>query len=463
MARILNLAPLLVALLCCMLQQGGHSQSVVSAEIVAAVGADIGVDGTDSQYKYQGYKDKKDSVEEVHEDYGEDSDDTDEDNLDVGYDDEENGHDEDGVDNVERTVQKVLRHRNRIYKGETQRSRALKSGSGKGGKGSGSNGRSFLDPDIEPRPPINCIEPSDLICASGRSESKGSKGKGKGKGNRRRSRRNKHSSKRRDLRGKGKGDGTGAARRSRRGMMGGQDRLPFCPCPTESPTFFPTVTPFPTSTPLPTVTPFPSVTPIPTTLDERTTAPTPTNGTDAPTGTPTISSAPSVSKAPSTAPSISNMPSVSKTPSTMPSIVTDGPTNRIVEARLGYGFFADTTVRQPTTEEINGLVTETNRFYTDVLRAAFPNSFVRFSMTNIDETFNNGMSLPVLLDFDASVTFSTNSAESPTSAEIFDAMDDANLQDYIQMYVWESEPQGTSLFFDTQRTSFGARAQTLPA
>lgn len=462
MARIMNLAPLLVALLCCMLQLGGHNQSMVSAELMAAAGADIAVDGTENQYRYQGYKDKEDSAEEVHEDNEEDSDDTEAEDIDVGYDDEENDDGEDGVNQMERTAQKVLRQRTRVHKGEAQRSRALKSsGSGKGGKGSGSNSRSFLDPDIEPRPPINCIEPPDFVCAlEGRS--KGSKGsKGKGKGNRRRSRRNMSSSKRRDLRGKGKGDRNG--RGARRGMMGGRDRLPYCPCPTESPTFFPTATPFPTFTPLPTVTPFPSVTPIPTTMDERTTAPTPTSGTVAPTGTPTISSAPSVSKAPSTAPSISNMPSVSKTPSLMPTLVMDGPTNRIVEARLGYGFFADTTVRQPRTEEINGLVVETNRFFTDVLRAEYPNTFVRFSMTNIEETFNNmAQSLPVLLDFDAAVTFSTNSVETPTAAEIFDVMDNANLQDYIQMYVWESEPRGTSIFFDTQRTSFGAKAQTLP-
>ena len=142
-------------------------------------------------------------------------------------------------------------------------------------------------------------------------------------------------------------------------------------------------------------------------------------------------------------------------------MVTAGPTTRTVEARLGYGFFAGTTVRAPTTGEINGLVTQTNLFYSDILRARYPGTFVSFEMTNIEETFDSTANLPVILDFDASVVFSTNSAATPTSNDIFDVMDDANLQDYIQMYVWESEPEGTSLFFDTQRTSFGANGQAL--
>jgi len=132
-----------------------------------------------------------------------------------------------------------------------------------------------------------------------------------------------------------------------------------------------------------------------------------------------------------------------------------------VLARLGYGFFAGTTLRQPTTQEIAGLITQTNLFYTDLFRAAYPNSFARFTVKNIVSTYDARRNLPFQFDFDANLVFNTNSNNTPTVAEIFRVMDNANLRDYIQMYVWESEPIGTTIFFDTKRVSFGELGQAL--
>lgn len=231
-----------------------------------------------------------------------------------------------------------------------------------------------------------------------------------------------------------------------------KQKLPYCPLPTFEPTFLPTVTPFPTFTPLPTVTPFPSFTPFPTIVDQS-------GPSTAPSLAPTI--APSVSSQPSLRPSVSDRPSVSKQPSVSPSSFSAGPTTRNVSARLGYGFFDTATIRQPTTEEINGLLVQTELFYSDLLRAAYPTTFTSFTMSNILETYDPTGALPVILDFDASVVFSADSNGSPTAAQVFAVMEAANYESYITGYVWASTPVGTSLFFDTQRVAFAARGGTV--
>lgn len=226
-------------------------------------------------------------------------------------------------------------------------------------------------------------------------------------------------------------------------MMGGRDpdNLPWCPITTEIPTFFPSVTPLPTETPLPTSTPFPSFTPFP------------TEDLTIPTTRPTISSRPSVSNAPSPA-------TQTVAPSPVASLVTtspDGTVTRTVESRLAYGFFAGTNVRQPTQAEIDGLLVETNRFFSDYLPTVYPGVFSTFSSDNTDVTFDANANFPVNLDFDANVVFQGTDASAPTAGEVFASMQAADLQNYIQNYVWNSEPRGTSLFFDTQRSEYGAR------
>jgi len=109
---------------------------------------------------------------------------------------------------------------------------------------------------------------------------------------------------------------------------------------------------------------------------------------------------------------------------------------------------------------MNGLFTQTEMFYTDLLMATYP-TLTGFTMTNIVETFDAAANLPVIYDFDAEVTFSGGDATSPTVAEIFTVMDNADLQTYIMSYVWNADPQGSSLFMDTQRTSFGTTGQVL--
>ncbi|CAB9517078.1 expressed unknown protein [Seminavis robusta] len=394
---------------------------------------------------------------------------------------------EDETDPEPTYVRKALRQRTRPRRGDKDSARGSRDtrelkGKGKGGGYSSgrSFSRSFLDPDIEPKPFINCIPiPPDFSRSNRGSKSKGGKGKGgKGKGNRRNGRR--HRSKRRNLKGrdlKGGGRSSSSSSRSGRNRMNGRNnggkgggrgrnkKLPYCPLPTFPPTFLPSQTPIPTFTPLPTVTPFPTFTPFPT--EFVSVAP-----TVPPSSQPTI--APSVSSRPSQQPTRSNAPSLSAVPSGGP--VTSAPTSstsaptptgattRLIASRLGYSFFAGTTIRAPTTEELNGLVTATNNFFDAQLQLSYPNSYVpgSASMTNIAQTFDaNAAMYPVILDYDLTTSFTTSSANTPTAAQIFAEMETYPFTTYIEQYVWNAEPQGTSLFFDTEMVVFRARSQAV--
>lgn len=153
---------------------------------------------------------------------------------------------------------------------------------------------------------------------------------------------------------------------------------------------------------------------------------------------------------------------VASVAATAASIAPATSTTRTVPSRLGYGFFAFTTVRQPTTEELAGLLDATESFYKDILAAAYPDgTFKAFTMTNIVETFDAAASLPVIYDFVAEVTFASDNASTPTSAQVFRVMDNANLQAYIMTYVQNAEPSATSLFMDTQRVGFGTTGQAM--
>jgi hypothetical protein len=71
-----------------------------------------------------------------------------------------------------------------------------------------------------------------------------------------------------------------------------------------------------------------------------------------------------------------------------------------VDSMLEYGFFPGTPLRAPTQEEIDGLIVETNKFYTDLLTSIFPN-FFSFEVGLISVDFNPQNRLPVRMNFNA--------------------------------------------------------------
>ena len=175
-----------------------------------------------------------------------------------------------------------------------------------------------------------------------------------------------------------------------------------------------------------------------------------------------------------------------------------------MEGRLDYGFFAGTTVRDPTDHEVEDLLAQTADFYLAALQPLFPSLGDIQSMSLVDsETLLSGgaAELPVRITFEITFLFVSSPNSDPTKEEVVAAMQDnvdytgtlhntsgcvflwvhnsmywffletafsssvvsytfsfmiffkiSNI-DYIQNYVWAS---GEGLFFDTQSVFFNA-------
>jgi hypothetical protein len=120
--------------------------------------------------------------------------------------------------------------------------------------------------------------------------------------------------------------------------------------------------------------------------------------------------------------------------------VGDPTTTRRVDSRLAYDFFDGLVPREPTDAEVSGLIVQTNMFFSQLLAGAYPESFVSFTAEDVDSSFTAASAnYPIRVDFDAAVVFNTEDEDTPSEMEIFNVMDNSNRQDYIQMYVWQSE------------------------
>lgn len=130
----------------------------------------------------------------------------------------------------------------------------------------------------------------------------------------------------------------------------------------------------------------------------------------------------------------------------------------VEDSFLEYGFFDGVTARQPTQEEIDGVIEQTNLFFTMVFADQYGADFVSFAAENNVATFSSATdTYPVNIDFDAALQFAEGTNPIPTRDEIFTAMQNSDLNDYIQSYVWEATPAMSGLFYDTQRVRYDAR------
>ena len=72
---------------------------------------------------------------------------------------------------------------------------------------------------------------------------------------------------------------------------------------------------------------------------------------------------------------------------------------------LEYGFFPEATPRQPTDEEILGLLEQTSAFYEEVVRAVYP-TVIGFQATYVTDEFRpENTDLPIFIEFDANAFF----------------------------------------------------------
>ena len=98
-------------------------------------------------------------------------------------------------------------------------------------------------------------------------------------------------------------------------------------------------------------------------------------------------------------------------------------------------------------------------FYDQLLRQAFPN-YVGFSITNPTVTIGDlADNYPVRMDFEAVGRFELGT-DPPSKREVFEALQTADLNTYIQNYVWNTEPLMNNLFWNTQRARYDASIST---
>ena len=189
----------------------------------------------------------------------------------------------------------------------------------------------------------------------------------------------------------------------------GPDRLgtrrPIGPVPTLSPDLRP-----PPASQVPNVPPTmaptgataaPSVTP------GATAAPSVSPGGDTPVAEPTIAPTvvPEATAAPSVTPGATAAPSV--TPGEGTPIEQPPNTQRVlVESQLEFGFFEE--LREPTQEEIDGVLAQTSAYYTELLRETYPD-LVSFQASFVNSAFDANAAdadeYPVLIEFDANAFF----------------------------------------------------------
>lgn len=235
-----------------------------------------------------------------------------------------------------------------------------------------------------------------------------------------------------------------------------RNRLPYCPPDTGlggafDNTLLPSFTPLPSSTPLPSITPLPSFTPLPFNdgplEDPPPRSPTfpltgPGSGLVTPgipffpaaPGEPAAPGGPGEPAAPGAGPPGSTVapttaagsaPGAAPPGAGAPVAIPPGTDRVLVESNLAFGFFAGTNIREPTQEELDGLMAATSMFYTDVLTAAYPN-LDSFEAKLITSDFRQGDAMPIFIEFDANAFFPTGTA--PSAGEVFAAMEAADYE-----------------------------------
>lgn len=125
-------------------------------------------------------------------------------------------------------------------------------------------------------------------------------------------------------------------------------------------------------------------------------------------------------------------------------------------AKMQFSFFPDTQMREPTKAEVNGLVKQARFFFTKVFESQF-DDFVRFGAVASATNYTEGGTLPITLSLDVSAFFglkdgngnANNNNDDHTPEEVVAAMKNAQLTDFIQNYVWASEPFSENIFYET--------------
>jgi len=131
------------------------------------------------------------------------------------------------------------------------------------------------------------------------------------------------------------------------------------------------------------------------------------------------------------------------------------PTNELVlRANILYGFLPDQVIdSKPTSVEEEGIIYQTSLFFNKLFRQEFSKSFKKATTTIREVTLVEGDALPIVISYEMLVIF--NDVDSvPSTGDLYQVLESADFQNYIEFYVWNAEPKNGGMFFDTQQVIF---------
>jgi len=146
------------------------------------------------------------------------------------------------------------------------------------------------------------------------------------------------------------------------------------------------------------------------------------------------------------------------TSSTVPT-ATDAPddTNAIiVHASILYGFLEDQFIRRsPNSNEEESIRYQTSLFFNKLFRREFGTSFTTAAITIQDVTLVQDDELPIIINYKIDAKFK-KSTSIPSSDDLFQVLESADFESYIEFYVWNADSAANNMFFDTQEVVFQA-------
>ena len=135
--------------------------------------------------------------------------------------------------------------------------------------------------------------------------------------------------------------------------------------------------------------------------------------------------------------------------------------NFSVQSIIFFTFF-DGEGQEPTPAEMDALVEETKKFFTNVFEndPSFAKDFIEFQMTDLVPKYNDEEASDQFeLDFKSTVVLKDTVADTITSSkQVAEVMGESDYKEYITDYVWSSEPFNRNEFYNTLAVQFDAWA-----
>ena len=125
--------------------------------------------------------------------------------------------------------------------------------------------------------------------------------------------------------------------------------------------------------------------------------------------------------------------------------------NRLAAFTIKVGFGNYTGI--PTKSDVEGLMCQTKSFLEARLKEMLKDDSINSHATNIDWDYDAGADLPAIVNFTAFSTYGDGSLIS--AKKVYDALKVIDVPDYVQNYVWESEPSGENIYYNTTDIMFG--------